>query len=153
VANKDLVTTASGLTGNQHASETRKQFDAPSTADATKEAISTKQVSISFRTGEFQLDENAKYIIDKEFVDIAKAFSNSRIRIEGNTDNTGARAGNVALSKKRAQAVADYLQQEHNMPANRFIVLGNGPDKPVATNTTESGRAQNRRTDFELVAN
>ena len=39
-----------------------------------KEAIATKQVSISFRTGEFNLDENAKYIIDREFVDIAKAF-------------------------------------------------------------------------------
>lgn len=153
VAYKDLVSNATGLSGAQHASEARKQFDAPSTADRTADAISTKQVSISFRSGEFQLDENAKYIIDREFVDIAKAFSNSRIRIEGNTDNTGSKATNIALSKKRAQSVASYLEQEHNMPANRFVVIGNGPGKPVSTNSTESGRAENRRTDFELVAN
>lgn len=153
VANQDFVARNTTLAGPDQASESQKVFEAPSSEDATREAISTKQVSISFRTGEFQLDENAKYIIDKEFVDIARAFSNSRIRIEGNTDNSGSRQMNVELSRKRAQAVADYLQQEHNMPANRFIVLGNGPDKPVADNGSESGRAKNRRTDFELVAN
>jgi len=97
------------------------------------------------------LDENSKYIIDNEFVDIAKAFSNSRIRIEGNTDNTGSAATNKALSLKRAQSVADYLVSTYNMPRNRFIVVGNGPDKPVADNSTASGKAKNRRTDFELV--
>ena len=153
VAYQDLVRNAQNLDGTEHLAESQKDFTAPSQEDQTREAISTKRVSISFRTGEFQLDENAKYIIDKEFVDIARAFSNSRIRIEGNTDNTGSRQTNVSLSQKRAQAVAYYLQEEHNMPANRFIVIGNGPDKPVATNSTETGRAQNRRTDFELVAN
>ncbi|MEZ4827567.1 MAG: OmpA family protein [Bacteroidia bacterium] len=137
----------------EQAAEGEKSFAAPSSEDVKREAISTKRVSISFRSGEFTLDENAKYIIDKEFVDIAKAFSNSRIRIEGNTDNVGSRDMNISLSRKRAQAVADYLQQEHNMPANRFIVIGNGPDKPVADNNSESGKSQNRRTDFELVAN
>jgi len=37
------------------------------------------------------------------------------------------------------------------MPRNRFIVVGNGPDNPVANNSTDTGRAQNRRTDFELI--
>lgn len=153
VAYKDLVSNNNSLSGPEHASESQKTFQAPTAADETKDAISTKRVSISFRTGEFQLDENAKYIIDKEFVDIARAFSNSRIRIEGNTDDRGARQMNVDLSRKRAQSVAQYLQLEHNMPANRFIVIGNGPDKPVASNQSEDGRSKNRRTDFELVAN
>ena len=108
-------------------------------------------MSISFRTGEHTLDENAKYIIDREFVDIAKAFGNARIRIEGNTDDRGSRATNVKLSEMRAQSVANYLTREHNMSPNRFIVIGNGPDKPVADNNTEEGRAKNRRTDFQLV--
>ena len=153
VSYPDLVAETNSLSGPEHSSESQKEFTAPSSEDAQRQAISTKRVSISFRTGEFQLDENAKYIIDREFVDIAKAFSNSRIRIEGNTDNVGSRANNVTLSQKRAQAVAMYLQQEHNMPVNRFIVIGNGPDKPIADNNTDTGRAQNRRTDFELVAN
>ena len=93
----------------------------------------------------------SKYIIDKEFVEIAKVF-NSRIRIEGNTDNVGSAKTNKSLSLRRANAVANYLITEHGMPRNRFIIVGNGPDKPVASNDTEKGRAKNRRTDFELIS-
>ena len=135
-----------------HAAESQREFtelDDQSGRDA--EGFATKQVSINFRTGEYKLDENAKYIVDREFVEIAKAFANSRIRIEGNTDNVGSRSSNISLSKRRAEAVRDYLVQEHNMPRNRFIVIGNGPDNPVADNGSEQGRAQNRRTDFQLV--
>ncbi len=142
----------SSLSGAEHEGEASKIF-APITEveGGKKEAIASKPVSISFRSGEFQLDENAKYIIDKEFVEIAKAFGSARIRIEGNTDNVGNRANNVSLSKKRANSVRDYLVSEHSMDSNRFIVKGNGPDKPVADNSTPKGRADNRRTDFELV--
>ncbi len=140
------------LAGEAHFPEKSKEFATATKADETKEAVASKQVSISFRTGEYQLDENSKYIIDKEFVPIANAFSNARIRIEGNTDNTGSRATNLALSKKRAQAVANYLASEYNMSRNRFVVVGNGPDKPVADNNTERGRSNNRRTDFELIS-
>jgi len=145
------IAESANLQGVSHAAEDAPKFKKATAADATKEAIASKAVSINFRTGEFQLDENSKYIIDKEFVGIAQAFGNSRIRIEGNTDNTGSRQLNVDLSKKRAQAVADYLISEHKMPRNRLIVVGNGPDQPLASNDTDRGRAQNRRTDFELV--
>jgi NitT/TauT family transport system substrate-binding protein len=140
------------LTGASNDAEAQKTFAAVTEKEATnKEAIATKQVSINFRSGEFQLDENAKYIIDREFVDIAKAFGNARIRIEGNTDNVGNRASNVSLSKKRADAVKEYLVSQYSMDPNRFTVAGNGPDNPVADNSSETGRAQNRRTDFELI--
>lgn len=151
VANSSAVR-AANLSGAIHNAEPSKDFVKVTDAEgAGKEAIATKAVSINFRTGEYLLDENAKYIIDREFLEIAKAFSNARIRIEGNTDNVGNRASNVALSLKRAQSVKDYLVREHGMPANRFIVVGNGPDKPVASNATADGKAKNRRTDFELV--
>lgn len=139
------------LSGAAQAAEGAKSFAEVKESDKTKAAISTKQVSISFRSGEYRLDDNAKYIIDNQFVEIAQAFSNSRIRIEGNTDKTGSYGTNKRLSEQRAQAVADYLISTYNMPRNRFIVVGNGPDNPVASNDTEEGRAKNRRTDFELV--
>lgn len=143
---------STNISGAIHAAEAAKDFTKVTEEEgAAKEAIATKQVSINFRTGEYRLDENAKYIIDREFVDIAKAFGNARIRIEGNTDNVGSTSSNVALSKRRAQSVADYLTQEHGMSPNRFIVVGNGPSNPVADNSTEAGRAKNRRTDFELI--
>lgn len=141
------------LTGPEHDAEGKAKFTKATAADVEKEAIATKRVSINFRSGEYKLDPNSKYIIDREFVEIAKAFGNARVRIEGNTDNTGSRQGNISLSKKRAQAVADYLITTHEMPRNRFIIIGNGPDNPVASNDSDDGRAQNRRTDFELVAN
>jgi NitT/TauT family transport system substrate-binding protein len=142
----------STLSGNEHAAEGQKAFANISESEAKgKEAVATKRVSISFRSGEFLLDENAKYIVDNEMVPIAKAFANSRIRVEGNTDNVGNAAANIALSKKRAQSVIDYLVKEYSMPRNRFVAIGNGPDKPVADNGSEDGRRKNRRTDFELV--
>lgn len=143
------------LTGAAHDGEGQKVFKATTSSEEKKEAISTKKVSISFRTGESHLDDNARQIIDIQFTPIAKAFSNAKIRIEGNTDNTGSRELNIALSKKRAQAVADYLIQEHKMPATRFVVVGNGPDKPVPgceNASDERCRSRNRRTDFELIS-
>jgi len=131
--------------------EGQKAFTQVTEEMKTTEAISTKQVSIKFPSGSSTIDENMKTIIDLQFLDIAKSFANSRIRIEGNTDNTGSRQANVELSKKRAQAVANYLINERNFDSNRFVIIGNGPDKPVATNDTNDGRSKNRRTDFELI--
>ena len=151
VAYPGLVTSTT-LSGNTHNAEAQKTYAAPTKSDEKKEAIASKAVSISFATGQYKLDENAKYIIDKEFADIAKAFGNARIRVEGNTDNTGSHDLNVKLSKRRAQSVADYLSQVYGFPKNRFVIVGNGPDQPVADNNTEQGKAKNRRTDFELIA-
>ena len=149
----NLVSDAnSRLAGGSNVAEARADFTPLNEAEGVqKEAIATKRISINFPTGVSTLDDRAKEIIDEEFVPIAKAFGNARIRIEGNTDNTGSLQTNVALSKKRAQAVAAYLTREYNMDTDRFIIVGNGPNKPIANNSSPSGRAQNRRTDFELV--
>ncbi|CAM1361370.1 phosphate ABC transporter substrate-binding/OmpA family protein [Tenacibaculum xiamenense] len=154
LSTKDLVTKTTSLTGANHTPEKQKEFTAVKPELVDKESLSSKKVSISFNTGEYKLGENAKQLIDIQFTSIARAFANARIRIEGNTDNVGNRNSNIALSKKRAQAVADYLISEHSMPKNRFIIIGNGPDKPVPgceRNQNADCKAKNRRTDFELV--
>jgi NitT/TauT family transport system substrate-binding protein len=152
VGNSSLIAGIT-LNGSQHLAEESATFDKPTDDMDDKEAIATKAVSISFATGSYTLDENAKYIIDHEFVDIAKSFGNARIRIEGNTDNVGNAAANKKLSEQRAQAVADYLIKTYSFDANRFIIVGNGPDKPISDNNTDEGRAKNRRTDFEIIPN
>jgi NitT/TauT family transport system substrate-binding protein len=143
------------LSGAEHEAEESKEFKKlDETQGKEKLAIATKRLSISFESGSATLDDNAKTIIDNLFVDIAKSFSNAQIRIAGNTDNVGTRTSNVALSKKRAQAVADYLVKEHGMPSARFIVIGNGPDNPVEgceNSASNECNAKNRRTDLELV--
>ena len=151
VGNSSLLK-ALNMTDANQAAEGSATFTEATEEVKKAEAVSTKSVSIIFPSGSFSLDDNMKYIIDSEFLDIAKSFANSRIRIEGNTDNVGNAEANRELSRKRAQAVADYLINEHRFDKNRFIIIGNGPDKPIAPNTNSEGKSKNRRTDFELVA-
>jgi NitT/TauT family transport system substrate-binding protein len=145
---------SSTLTGSYHAAEKPKGFRPPTPEETTAPALASKPVSINFNTGQYTLTENAKTIVDLQFSDVAKSFANMRIRVEGNTDNVGGRQMNMDLSKRRAQSVANYLVSEYNMDANRFIIIGNGPDKPVSgceTNATEACKAKNRRTEFQLI--
>ena len=147
--------TSAKLTGSQHLAEGQKEFTPAKPADKIKPALSSKPISINFPTGSSTVSENAKTIIDLQFADVAKAYGNARIRVEGNTDITGSRATNVKLSQARAQSVASYLQQQYKMDSNRFIIVGNGPDKPVEgceTSKTPDCLAKNRRTEFQLLA-
>ena len=67
-----------------------------------------------------------------------------RMQIEGHTDNVGASAANVVLSQQRADAVKSWLVAQ-GISAARLTTRGFGDSKPVAPNTTEDGRAKNRR--------
>lgn len=73
-----------------------------------------------------------------------------QIEIIGHTDNVGSEAYNLELSKKRAQSVADYLIQ-HGVDPSRITIIGKGETEPIALNTTEEGRSQNRRVEFRLI--
>lgn len=140
------------LYGPDDAAEPMPRFTKASHEAETIPALATKRLSVSFATGSSILDENAKTIIDLGFGDLGQTF-NYRVRVAGNTDSTGSYQGNVSLSYKRAEAVVNYLVQQYRFDPNRFVVIGNGPDRPVATNATEEGRARNRRTDFEFIPN
>jgi len=151
-----ITSAQDNLSGPEHAPEKSKTFTPVTKAETTTPAVAAKPLSINFATGKHELDANAKTIIDLQFKDVAKAFGNVKIRIEGNTDNVGGAAMNKALSEKRARSVADYLKSEYNIDANRLVVVGNGPDKPVPgceTNATDACKAQNRRTEFQIIGN
>jgi OOP family OmpA-OmpF porin len=72
-----------------------------------------------------------------------------RVSVEGHTDSVGSDAYNQRLSERRAQAVKDYLVHQ-GIDAGRITTTGYGESKPVASNATEAGRAQNRRA--EVIA-
>jgi NitT/TauT family transport system substrate-binding protein len=124
-------------------------FKTPPKRDAAP--ILTKTVSIYFPSGSATLDENAKAVLDTQVVDLAATFGSAYLRISGNTDNVGNRDANVRLSRARADAVTQYLITK-GFDREKFDIVGNGPDKPVADNGTDPGRARNRRTDFEIIA-
>ncbi len=117
----------------------------------TAKPVFTKPVNIFFPTGSSQLDANGRQVLDQVAL-TAQTYSNAYLRIEGNTDNVGSASDNVALSTKRAQSVANYLVKRYGFSPGRFIAKGNGPAKPVANNSTDAGRARNRRTDILVVA-
>lgn len=74
----------------------------------------------------------------------------AKIRIEGHTDNAGTRDHNVELSGQRALTIKNWLVT-NGIAAERLVATGFGPDKPVAPNDKDEGRALNRRTEFKIA--
>lgn len=79
-------------------------------------------------------------------------FPNSDLLIVGHTDSQGEDAYNQALSYRRANSAAAYLQAQ-GVPASRIKTSGRGESEPVATNDTEAGKQQNRRVEIAIYAN
>jgi OmpA-OmpF porin, OOP family len=84
-----------------------------------------------------------------EIGDMLKAHPTLKLTIEGHTDNVGSAASNKTLSEKRAAAVKQFIVSTYGIDAARLKSVGYGATKPVAPNTTDEGRQNNRR--VELV--
>lgn len=78
------------------------------------------------------------------------SYPNSTIKVLGHTDNVGTAAFNADLSQRRAIAVADILAGS-GVPSSRLTAIGMGEDRPVASNLTAAGRAQNRRVEILIT--
>ena len=77
-------------------------------------------------------------------------FDQTVIQIAGHTDSTGTHAYNMKLSEQRAASVKSFLAGR-GVPAQRMQTVGAGPDHPIADNSTEAGRAENRRVEITIV--
>ena len=107
--------------------------------------------NIYFGSNSASLEQRSKAVL-KEFAEYLKNNKNLKIEIYGHTDNVGDRNSNLGLSKERALVVLEALTEEFGVPKSQVRGFsGFGPDKPVADNGTESGRAKNRRTEFAVV--
>jgi outer membrane protein OmpA-like peptidoglycan-associated protein len=87
----------------------------------------------------------------QSFAKTLNNYPNTNIRIEGHTDSVGKPDYNQKLSERRAQAVVDYLDGL-GVDGSRLIPVGYGETQPVASNSTEAGRQQNRRVEIAIVA-
>jgi outer membrane protein OmpA-like peptidoglycan-associated protein/tetratricopeptide (TPR) repeat protein len=106
--------------------------------------------NIFFDLGKFDLKPESTIELDNIF-QLLKENPTLRIQISGHTDNIGKAADNMTLSNNRAQAVVKYLLSKGIEPA-RLTFKGYGATKPVADNATEAGRAQNRRTELQVIS-
>lgn len=114
-------------------------------------------IKITFRSG-IQFDFNSSELRGaskdnlSELAETLKKYEDTKILIEGHTDNVGDENYNDKLSDKRADSVADYLATL-DVKRNRLIIEGYGESQPVADNTTEQGRQLNRRVEVAIYAN
>jgi outer membrane protein OmpA-like peptidoglycan-associated protein len=105
--------------------------------------------NITFETGSYNLREGF-YPALNSVGEVLSKYADTTLRITGHTDNTGGRAMNQTLSERRAGSVADYLVTR-SVDRSRMLVQGMGFDQPVADNTTEQGRSQNRRVELTIL--
>jgi len=81
---------------------------------------------------------------------VLKEYNKTVVEVAGHTDSTGSESYNQTLSEQRAGAVAQYLRSQ-GISNQRMITIGLGESMPVADNSTESGRQQNRRVEITMV--
>jgi outer membrane protein OmpA-like peptidoglycan-associated protein len=108
-------------------------------------------VSVPFKFDQYKLTADAKQDLDKLATDVQpdKRFF---IAVEGYTDATGSTAYNEALSRKRADAVVEYLVAKHDIPIYRIHMIGLGKEKPVDEARNRAARAKNRRVEVKVFS-
>jgi outer membrane protein OmpA-like peptidoglycan-associated protein len=110
------------------------------------EAEGSVALYINFDTGKASIKPDSQAVIS-EIVTMLKENKDLSISIEGHTDNVGTPATNKTLSLNRAKAVMNALTTE-GIQASRLKTAGWGQEKPIADNSTEDGRTQNRRVEI-----
>ncbi len=139
------------LSGSSHLAQQPATFTPPTADMYTKPAVATKNVRVNFDFNSAVLDPLEKLKLKNEYGQIVAMNASSRFRIVGHTDDVGGREYNIELSRRRARAIVEFFVETYNLSRNQFVYDGKGPDQPVATNSTEEGRAQNRRAECSLL--
>ncbi len=103
-----------------------------------------------FDTGKSTLKPGSTKLLVNSLLGI-KAKPGWLIVVAGHTDSIGNDRSNQQLSLKRAEAVRDWMRDTGDVPESCFAVQGYGASRPVASNETPDGRAQNRRVEISLV--
>ena len=123
--------------------------------DKAKVEITAQKIEIlekvNFRTGKAAIMKDSYDLLDQ----VANVFIQypriRKVQVEGHTDDVGAAKANQRLSQARAAAVVKYLVAK-GVAAERLVAVGFGEDKPIADNSTPEGRAENRRVEFNILA-
>lgn len=106
--------------------------------------------AITFQTGSTELSPAAQFNLDKLATSF-RQYGDNNVEVTGHTDSIGSNASNIELSQRRAVSVGKYLIGQ-GIDKNRIQVYGAGPSQPIASNSSEEGRAQNRRVEIRLKA-
>lgn len=106
--------------------------------------------AVNFDTGRATIKLESYDVLD-EVAEVLKAHPEvKKVRIDGHTDSRGSRKFNIDLSKRRAASVVEHLVRQ-GVERRRLDSTGHGPDRPIASNASALGRAQNRRVEFTIL--
>lgn len=132
--------------------ETQLTQDVVATAAAMQSGLQatghTVVNGILFDTGKADVKPESASAL-QEVVKLLQQDAKLKLYVVGHTDNVGALAANLDLSKRRAASVVQVLETQYHVAADRLAPFGNGPYAPIQSNDSEEGRAVNRR--VELV--
>lgn len=132
---------------NDKFQEVRKNFS-PEEAEVFREgdAVVVRLKQMEFPSGKAEIPTQNFAVLNKIQKTIG-LFEEANVVVAGHTDSTGSVKKNKALSLSRAEAVKEYLVANEAVDAESVKAVGYGADKPLASNTTAEGRAENRRVD------
>lgn len=121
----------------------------PVIEESDREILTFAMKAVQFQLGKATLVSES-YSVLNQIVTIMNKYPDYKLSIDGHTDNTGTAEVNRKLSENRAKACYDYLASK-GIPTSRMSYQGFGPSKPIADNSTYSGRTLNRRVEFNLT--
>lgn len=126
------------------------EADASAMAAEIEKTGSVAVYGINFETGKATLTPGSEKVL-QEVLSLMKQQPDWRFEVQGHTDNVGSKAANQTLSDERARAVAAWLVRK-GIDNARLTSKGYGDTQPVAPNTTEDGRAKNRRVELKKMS-
>ena len=106
--------------------------------------------NITFATNKSDIQADFHSVLDS-VAKVLAGYDQTAVEVEGHTDSTGSLSHNLTLSESRATQVANYLKSK-GVSGQRITSYGKGPMKPVASNQSSEGRAQNRRVEIRIKA-
>ena len=121
----------------------------PEVSDEVMKKLNDYAKTILFDSGKSSFKQQT-YPVLQAMVAILKEYPNSNFSLEGHTDSDGSDASNQILSESRAKAVKDFLV-ENGIASDRLSSVGFGESKPIDSNKTKAGKANNRRTEVKLI--
>lgn len=136
----DLCPSVKGTTANR---------GCPEVTEEVIKRLNEYARTILFNSGKATFKDETIPVLNSMLA-IFKEYPQARFSIEGHTDSDGSNALNQTLSENRAAAVKNFLV-ENGIKADRLTSTGFGETKPIATNKTAAGKAQNRRVEVKLI--
>ena len=121
----------------------------PEVTDEVQKQLNNYAKTILFDTGKSSIKTESEQVL-ADIIKILKEYPTANFTVEGHTDSQGSASLNQKLSDSRSAAVKDYLTNG-GVSASRLTSAGYGEDRPIASNKTRAGRAQNRRVEINLV--